>query len=215
MLIASRALWLAETNCYVVSENPAGPAVVIDAPPEDHEIADLLAEHDLTPVALLLTHGHVDHMGGAGRFQRRTGAAVYVHPNDDYLTLDPAQQLRSLFGTIPTGDWAPPNTRTDLVDGEVLDLAGLDIEVRHTPGHTPGHCCFYLESAAVLFSGDQLFARSVGRTDLPGGDWEQLLASMKAKVLTLPDEVRVLPGHGPGTTVGEERRLNPFLVGLS
>lgn len=213
MLISSRSIWLAQTNCYVVAESRGGPAVVIDAPPGDDEIAELLSEHDLTPTALLLTHGHVDHMGGAAPIQVKTGAAVYVHPSDDYLTLDPETQLRALFGVVPAGRWTPPPNRIELNDGDVLGISGVSLEVRHTPGHTPGHCCFYLESASVLFSGDQLFARSVGRTDLPGGDWQQLLESMKAKVMTLPDEVRVLPGHGPETTIGIERRENPFLRG--
>ena len=214
MLIAGRSLWLAQTNCYVVAEGRGGPAVVVDAPPGEHDVVGLLEENDLTPVALLLTHGHVDHMGGAGPFQKQTGAAVYVHSSDDYLTLDPQGQLRALFGIVPEGDWAPPVERHDLSSMETLELAGLELGVRHTPGHTPGHCCFYLESAGVLFSGDQLFARSVGRTDLPGGNWEHLLSSMKAKILTLADEVRVLPGHGPETTIGLERRQNPFLVGI-
>ena len=210
----TRPLWVAQTNTYVIAPEKGGAAVVIDAPPDDAAIGRLLNDHDLTPVALLLTHGHVDHMGGAGTFQRRTGAAVHVHPDDDYLTLEPARQLQGLFGTSPPGDWAPPQIRTNLVDGEFLDLAGFSLEVRHTPGHTPGHCCFYLEAQGTIFSGDQLFARSVGRTDLPGGDWETLLASMKSRVLDLPDETQVLPGHGPQTTIGTERRHNPFLQGI-
>lgn len=214
MLIAGSSLWLAQTNCYVVAEDSGRPAVVVDAPPDEGGVARLLAKHDLTPVALLLTHGHVDHMGGSGAVQRKTGAAVYVNSTDDYLTLDPEGQLRALLGTVPSGDWVPPAKRVDLSDGEQLNLAGLEFNVLHTPGHTPGHCCFLLDSAGTLFSGDQLFARSVGRTDLPGGDWNQLLSSMKTKVMTLPDDVRVLPGHGPETTIGAERRHNPFLVGL-
>lgn len=214
MLITSASLWLAETNTYVVAKERGGLAVVIDAPPDDQAIIDLLASHQLTPVALLLTHGHVDHAGGAGPVARRTEAVVYVHPSDDFLTLRLQDQLRGLFGATPPGDWEPPSVRTDLVDGEVLSLAGLDLEVRHTPGHTPGHCCFYVENEGVLFSGDQLFARSVGRTDLPGGDWNTLLDSMKRRVLDLDDDVRVLPGHGPETTIGLERRHNPFLQDL-
>lgn len=210
MLLDSDVLWLAQTNTWVISPTPGGPAVVIDAPPDPAGIARLLAAHDLTPVALLLTHGHIDHMGGAESV-RTLGALTYVHPDDDYLTMDPVGQMRALFGMVPPGDYPAPTQRIDLTDGMTVTAAGLSFEVRHTPGHTPGHCCFLLESEGWLFSGDQLFAGSVGRTDLPGGSWEQLLESMRTRVLDLPDDTRVLPGHGPETTIGRERRTNPFL----
>lgn len=213
MLLDWAPLWVAETNTWVLAPGPGGPALVVDAPPDPVGLATLLARNQLAPVALLLTHGHIDHMGGAETLRRQTGVAVYVHPDDDYLTLDPLRQLRSLFGMLPAGDYPAPEVRQDLVDGEVLELAGLRLEVRHTPGHTPGHCCFWLEAEGWLFSGDQLFAGSIGRTDLPGGDFSQLMDSMKRRVLDLPDQTRVLPGHGPETTVGRERRTNPFLVG--
>jgi hydroxyacylglutathione hydrolase len=210
MLIASRSLWLAQTNTYVVAPERGGEAVVVDAPPDPEGVVALLAEHDLAPVALVVTHGHVDHAGGAGAVARATGASAYVHPDDDFLTLDPASQLRVLFGMAPPGDYEPPESYLGLSHGQVLTVAGVDLTVLHTPGHTPGHCCLLLEEEGVLFSGDQLFAGSVGRVDLPGGDLDQLTASMRDHVMTLPDDTRVLPGHGPETTVRRERITNPF-----
>lgn len=210
MLIAGRPLWLAQTNTYVVAAERGGPAVVVDAPPDPDGVAELLADHDLAPAALLVTHGHVDHVGGAGAVSRRTGVTAYVHPDDDFLSLDPGSQLRMLFGTMPPGDFAPPETFERLSHGDRLDLAGLSIDVLHTPGHTPGHCCFHLADEGVLFSGDQLFAGSIGRVDLPGGDMAALTRSMREEVMPLPDETSVLPGHGPDTTIGHERRTNPF-----
>ncbi|NIP92334.1 MAG: MBL fold metallo-hydrolase, partial [Akkermansiaceae bacterium] len=164
---------------------------------------------------LLVTHAHIDHVGGAGTLVRGFQVSAYLHPDDGWLAAAPEVQLRSLFGMMPEGDFAPPEQFESLADRQLLELAGLGVQVLHTPGHTPGHCCFLLESEQVLFSGDQLFAGSVGRTDLPGGDTEELFRSMKDRILTLDDAVEVLPGHGPPTTIGRERRTNPFLQGLA
>jgi glyoxylase-like metal-dependent hydrolase (beta-lactamase superfamily II) len=215
VLIDSVSLWLAQTNCYVVALESGGPAVVVDAPPDPDGVGALLRKHDLTPVALLLTHAHIDHLGGAGAVSRGMAVSAYLHPDDGWLAEAPEVQLRSLLGMVPEGDFAPPSQYVDLVDGQKLALAGTSLEVLHTPGHTPGHCCFLLDSEQVLFSGDQLFAGSVGRTDLPGGDTEELFRSMKDRILPLDDAVEVLPGHGPATTIGRERRANPFLQGLA
>ncbi len=212
MIIRAIPAWVAETNCWVVSEEPGGLAFLVDVPPEPEVIGEYLAGQDLSVVGILLTHGHIDHMGGAGVMSRKTGAVTYVHPADDYLTLHPEQQLRGLFGMIPEGEYEPPETMENLTDEDVLTLAGATLEVRHTPGHTLGHCCFYWEDEGVLFSGDQLFAGSIGRTDLPGGSYPSLVTSMKDRVLTLDDDIRVLPGHGPETTIGSERRTNPFIL---
>lgn len=215
MLIDARQLWLAGTNCYVIAPERGAQAVVVDAPPDPEGVGELLRANDLTPVALLITHAHIDHLGGAGPVAREYAVSTYLHPDDGWLAKAPEEQLRSLFGMVPPGDYAPPEQFVDLADGQDLDLAGVSVQVLHTPGHTPGHCCFLLESEGVLFSGDQLFAGSVGRTDLPGGDWDTLIESMERKVLTLSDDIEVLPGHGRATTIGRERRTNPFLQGLA
>jgi len=214
LLIAGKSLWLAETNCWVIAPEAGGPGVLIDAPPDPVGVMSLLAEHNVTPVALLLTHGHIDHTGGAGVVVGTADIDAYVHPDDDYLTLDPLGQLRMLFGMVPPGDFSPPTRRVQIGDRQVLHVAGIDLEVVHTPGHTPGHCCFLVRSEGVLFSGDHLFAGSVGRTDLPGGDYNTLIESMRSKVLPLDDQVLVYPGHGPTTTLARERRTNPFLQEL-
>lgn len=214
MLIKQIPAWVAETNAWVVADEPGGKAIVIDAPPEPQLIGAYLAEINVALVGIILTHGHIDHTGGAGRLASDTGASTYVHADDDFLTLHPAEQLRALFGMAPPGVYDLPEHFDRLEHGQVLEMAGTSLQVRHTPGHTPGHCCFYWENEGVIFSGDQLFAGSIGRTDLPGGSLEALMESMRTEVMTLDDDVRVLPGHGPETTVGRERRVNPFLSDL-
>lgn len=214
-LIDSAALWFAETNCYVVAAAPGGPCVIIDAPPDLPAIEALVTAHRLSPVALLATHGHVDHAGG-GAVTAVYDIDAYLHPDDEFLALDPGSQLRMLFGVAPpelVDQLAFPAVYTALADRQHLQLAGVTIDVIHTPGHTPGHCCFHVPDEGVLFSGDQLFAGSIGRTDLPGGDYAALMRSMSEKVMTLPPETRVLPGHGPATTLARELRTNPFLQG--
>lgn len=214
LIVESAELWFAATNTYVVAAEVGGPAVIVDAPPDYGAIATLLARHDLVPAALLLTHGHIDHAGGAGRVVSATGVSAHLHPDDEFLAADPLAQIRAIFGVVPPGgeEFAPPATFEDLADGRRLHVAGLEFEVRHTPGHTPGHVCFYLEDEGILFSGDQLFAGSIGRTDFPYGDFDRLMRSMADKVMTLPDDVDVLPGHGPVTTIGRERAANPFIL---
>jgi glyoxylase-like metal-dependent hydrolase (beta-lactamase superfamily II) len=214
LLIESRSLWVAQTNTYVIAPESGGPGFIVDAPPDIDSIVELVSSLDVAPVALLITHGHVDHGGAAGQVSGRYGIRAYVHPDDDYLSLEPTRQIQALMGIqlaepLPVPDFEP------LIHGQVIRLAGIDIEVIHTPGHTPGHVCFRVPGEGVLLSGDQLFAGSIGRTDLPGGSFEQLLESMKQRVLTLDDDIIVFPGHGPATTVGRERRTNPFLQGLS
>ena len=210
MLIVALPAWLAATNAYIVAKETGGPALVVDVPPEPELIGAVLIEHDLSLAGVLLTHGHVDHTGGSGELARGTDAGVYVHPDDDFLTLHPVEQVRAMFGMTPPGVYEVPDKFEALADGDRLNVAGIDIQVRQTPGHTPGHCCFYVEDQETLFSGDQLFAGSIGRTDFPYGSHQALMTSMAQKVMVLPDDTRVLPGHGPETTIGRERATNPF-----
>lgn len=214
-LIIQVPLWVAATNAYVVALEAGGPALIVDAPPDPAPLFDVVRDHDLSPVAVLVTHGHIDHVGGATRITSEFTVKAFLHPDDEWLATDPAGQLRAIFGLAPDADeFSPPATMVSIAHGDRLQLAGLEIEVVHTPGHTPGHCCFYVADDGVLFSGDQLFAGSVGRTDLPGGSWDDLIRSMRERVMTLGDDVRVLPGHGPTTTLARERASNPFLQDL-
>lgn len=213
MRIAYAPLWLAATNCYVVSGDEGGPGVIVDAPPDPAGIAEVVRRSGVVPQALLLTHGHLDHVGGAGRTAEVFGMAAYLHPADERLAAGMEEQARLLLG-LPGGEYAGPEHYAPLVDGAVLDLAGMRFRVIHTPGHTPGHCCLWLEEEGVLFSGDHLFAGSIGRTDLPGGDYATLMRSMAERIAPLPAGTDVLPGHGPATTLARELATNPFLQDL-
>jgi len=203
-------LWLAATNCYVVSGD-GETGVIVDAPPDLPGIEQIVEEAGVVPVALLATHGHVDHVGAAGVVTHRFSMVGYLHPDDGWLARDPAAQLRSIFLMEPEGDYSPPDRFEDLTDGQTLDLAGISFDVLHTPGHTPGHVCFRIQDEGLLLSGDHLFAGSIGRTDLPGGDHDTMMESLRLKIAPLPPETDVLPGHGPTTTIARELATNPFL----
>jgi glyoxylase-like metal-dependent hydrolase (beta-lactamase superfamily II) len=223
MEIAGLRLWIAGTNAWVVAPmGDGGECVLVDAPPDPAAILAHLDEHGLRLVALLATHGHVDHVGGVGEVCRGQGhdVPVRIHAGDRHMLLDPVTTSGTLGQILEYEelDLRPPELLAGLDDGERVSGAGMTFTAVHTPGHTQGSTCFLLEvegEATVLFSGDHLFAGSIGRTDLPGGSHEQLLASMAAKILTLDDAVQVLPGHGETTTVGKERATNPFLTGLA
>jgi hydroxyacylglutathione hydrolase len=218
-------------NCYVVASAPGTECVIID-PGQDAErgIDELLAEHRLKPAAVLLTHGHIDHVWSVAPVCGAKGIPAYIHPDDRVLLSDPAKGFplgagQQLFGGL---EFTEPDDVKELADGMILRLVGLEIVVNHAPGHTEGSVAFRLPmdgpitaqgkskiDGDVLFSGDLLFAGSIGRTDLPGGDYPTILRSLARVCLTLPDETVVLSGHGPQTTIGAERRTNPFLTGLN
>jgi hydroxyacylglutathione hydrolase len=222
MMIAGLRLWIAGTNAWVVSATGAGgECVLVDAPPDPGPILRHMEEHGLRLVALLATHGHVDHIGGVGELSRGQGedVPVRIHDHDRHMLLDPVGTSGTLGQILDYEDidLRPPELLSGLDDGEKVSGAGMTFTALHTPGHTQGSTCFLLEvdgEAPILFSGDHLFAGSIGRTDLAGGNHEQLLASMAAKILPLDDAVQVLPGHGDTTTIGKERATNPFLVDL-
>jgi glyoxylase-like metal-dependent hydrolase (beta-lactamase superfamily II) len=205
------------TNCYLVAPQAGAECLIID-PGQDAEpgIEDVIAEHRLKPVAVLLTHGHIDHMWSVAPVCGAKEIPAYIHPGDRALLSDPASGLGLLVGQQLFGGltFTEPDDVAELADGMRLNLAGLEFAVDHAPGHTPGSVTFRL-SDGVLFSGDLLFAGSIGRTDLPGGDHPAILDSLARVCLTLPDQTQVLPGHGPQTTIGAERATNPFLTGLT
>lgn len=220
-LIEGLPLWLAATNAWIVAPTgPGGECVLIDAPPDPGAILTRLEHHDLRLVALLSTHGHIDHVGGISTVVRATGhahaVAVHIHDADRHMLIDPLGSAGALADHLARQglDLAPPEIIGALDDGQRVSGAGMTFTAVHTPGHTPGSTCLLLEiegSPPVLFSGDHLFAGSIGRTDLPGGSLPALAESMVTKILPMDDAVLVHPGHGPSTTIGRERATNPFL----
>ena len=211
-----------ETNCYLLATGPGTECVVVDPGMGAVDaVRDLVAEHRLKPVAVLLTHGHLDHTFSVTPLCAGYDSTCWVHPDDRVLLSDPFQAMGPETRALVTrlgGDttFTEPDEVRELSDGAELELAGLRLSTLHAPGHTPGSVLFRTaypgpEVESVLFSGDVLFAGSIGRTDLPGGSPADMLSSLRRVVLPLPDEVAVLPGHGPQTTVGRERAQNPYL----
>jgi hydroxyacylglutathione hydrolase len=224
VLIASFPAGPWGTNCYVVAPGAGEECVIVDPGMNATDgIAEVVRQHRLRPAAVLITHGHVDHMFCVAPVAGAYAATAYVHPDDRALLTDPLAALSPDAAAMLLGadyTFAEPDDVREVTDGSRIDVAGLVVDVDHAPGHTPGSVAFRTpytgpeDTPEVMFSGDLLFAGSIGRTDLPGGDHPAMLRSLATKVLPLADEIVVLPGHGTQTTIGRERATNPFLRGL-
>lgn len=226
MLIAGFPAGPWGTNCYVVATAAGQECVVVDPGKDSADgVAEVVREHGLKPVSVLVTHGHIDHMWCVAPVAGAYDATAFIHPADRHLLSNPMMGMSRETAAMLLGgkyEFAEPDDVRDLGDGQRLELAGLELTVDHTPGHTEGSVTFRTPYAGdqadpvseIMFSGDLLFAGSIGRTDLPGGDHPTMLRSLAAKVLTLPDDIVVLPGHGEQTSIGRERATNPYLLDL-
>ena len=198
---------LLQCNCSILGDETSREAIVIDPGDDITRIVALLAKHQLTVKQIIITHAHIDHIAGALRLKEITGAPILYNQLD--LPLVKMMDIQAGWLGIPTPKVSAPDE--DLRDGQTISIVGLTGSVIHTPGHTQGSSCLYLPDQTLLIAGDTLFAGSVGRTDLPGGNTQQLLKSIHDRLLTLPDDTKVIPGHGPNTTIATERSENPFL----
>jgi hydroxyacylglutathione hydrolase len=198
-----------QCNCSIVGDEQTREAMVIDPGDNIEEVLAIVQRHGLTVKQIVITHAHIDHIGGAAKLRRATGAPVLLNANDQAL-LKMLDVQATWVGMRP-----PEQTVIDasLTTGDKVSAGSLVAEVLHTPGHTEGSICLYFAAEKKLIAGDTLFAGSIGRTDLPGGSFKKIMGSLLGPVLALPDETIVIPGHGPLTTIGEERETNPFLAG--
>jgi len=195
-------------NCTILGDEATREALVIDPGDDVSRIHKRLTEQGLKLKHILVTHGHIDHVGGALRLKRLTGAPIFLNESD-LPQLEMMDTQAAWLGLRSAPEIAPPDE--GLAEGQIVGLEHYPAKVLHTPGHTQGSICLHFAPLNLLIAGDTLFAGSIGRTDLPGGDSEQIMASLRTRLLALPDETRVLPGHGPATTIGRERASNPFL----
>jgi len=207
MILESFPVGPLQCNCTLLGDEASGEAMVIDPGDNIPQILSRLAKHKLTLKQIVVTHGHIDHVGGAVQLRRATGAPILLNEND--LPLLKMMDMQAGWLGIAPPEVAPPDVSAE--DGMVAGIAGHAAQILHTPGHTQGSICLHFVADKLLVAGDTLFAGSIGRTDLPGGDGRQILRSIHDRVLTLPDETRVIPGHGALTSIGEERESNPFL----
>ncbi|MGA2809623.1 MAG: MBL fold metallo-hydrolase [Terracidiphilus sp.] len=197
-----------QCNCTLLGDEDAGEAIVIDPGDEVGRIHARLTALGLKLKQILVTHAHIDHVGGALKLKRLTGAPILLNEND--LPLLKMMEMQAAWLGIAPPETAPPDQ--NLVDGLSVGLDRFPAQVLHTPGHTQGSVCLHFAPLNLLIAGDTLFAGSIGRTDLPGGNYPQIIDSIHSRLLGLPDETRVLTGHGPATTIGAERDSNPFLI---
>ena len=197
-----------QTNCYILRENDIiRDCLIIDPGLEAGELLEFLDEQKLNPLAVVLTHGHIDHIAGVSLIRDRfPEIKVYIHKLDAGMLTQPANNLSAMTGA---GFTTEPED-VSLKEGDIIDLAGVKLLVLHTPGHTPGGISLYSKQDGLVFVGDTLFADSIGRTDFPGGSMSQLLAGVREKLFILPEETKVYPGHGPATTIAAEKAHNPF-----
>ncbi len=198
-----------QCNCSIIGDEGTHEAMVIDPGDDISRVLALLAKHGLSVKQIVITHAHIDHVGGAMKLRQVTGAPILLNQND-YSLLKMLDMQAAWVGMA-----SPGKVEIDqpLAEGDKLSTGSLEATVLHTPGHTEGSVCLYFPAQQKLIAGDTLFAGSIGRTDLPGGSFEKIMSSLRQRVLALPDDTMVIPGHGPLTTIGEERESNPFLTG--
>ena len=196
-----------QCNCTILGDEATGEAMVVDPGDNIPHILSFLEKRGLKLRQIVVTHGHIDHVGGAARLKKATGAPILLNQND--LPLLKMMDMQAGWLGVATPEVVPPDLSAE--DGMMIGIAGHPARVLHTPGHTQGSICLHFAPENLLLAGDTLFAGSIGRTDLPGGDGRQILRSLHDRLLTLPDQTRVIPGHGPQTNIGDERVSNPFL----
>ena len=197
-----------QCNCSVIGDETSHEAMVIDPGDDVHEVLDLIRKHNLQVKQIVITHAHIDHVGGAMKLRTATGAPILLNQND-YALLKMLDAQAAWIGMPSPGK---VDIDRSVTTGETVSAGSLTADILHTPGHTEGSICLYFAADKKLIAGDTLFAGSIGRTDLPGGSMQKILHSLHHTVLALPDETLVVPGHGPLTTIGEERESNPFLT---